>query len=153
MLETANKSKDTNTFLNDKILRGLTGLNNLRFIEGHINKETVDVKAILSKSYARCPLCGKKSYSVHSTYERLLMDLPIHGKLMNIKLLARKFRCRNSKYHQIIFTEQPAELTERYSRKTNAVKSKLQEVLIEMCYERGLDSLIHGYATKRIHML
>ncbi len=137
MLETANKSEVTNTFLNDKILRGLTGLKNLRFMEGHIHNETVDVKARLSMSYARCPLCGKKSHSVHSTYERLLMDLPIHGKRMNITLLARKFRCRNPKCRQIIFTEQPAELTERYSRKTNAAKSKLKEVLIEMSAMKG----------------
>jgi len=132
MLETANENKDTNTFLNDKILRGVTGLKNIRFMEGHIHNEAVDVQARPSLSYAKCPVCGKKSHSVHSTYERHLMDLPIHGKRMNITLLARKFRCRNPKCRQIVFTEQPAELTERYSRKTNAAKSKLQVVLIEM---------------------
>jgi len=137
MLETANESKVTNTFLNDKILRGLTGLKNLRFMEGHVQNETVDVKAKLSTSYARCISCSKKSHSVHSTYERHLMDLPIHGKRMNITLLARKFRCRNPKCSQTVFTEQPAELTERYSRKTIAAKSKLQAVLVEMSAMKG----------------
>jgi len=137
MLETANQSKVNNTFLNDKILRGLTGFKNLRFIEGHIHKETVDVKARISMSYASCLTCGKKSHSVHSTYERHLMDLPIHGKRMNITLLARKFRCRNPECSQTIFTEQQAALTERYSRKTISAKSKLQAVLIEMSAMKG----------------
>ncbi|MCK9311485.1 MAG: ISL3 family transposase [Bacteroidales bacterium] len=137
MFETANKNKVTNTFLNDKILRGLTGFKNLRFIEGHIHNDTVDVKARISRSYARCPVCNKKSHSVHSTYERYLLDLPIHGKRMNITLLSRKFRCRNPECNQTIFTEQPAELTERYSRKTIAAKSKLQTVLVEMSARKG----------------
>ena len=137
MFETANENKGTDTFLNDKILRGLTGLKNIRFMEGHIYNETVDVQARPSLSYARCPICGKTSYSVHSTYERHLMDLPIHGKRMNITLLARKFRCRNPKCSQVVFAEQPAELTERYSRKTNAAKSKLQVVLVEMSAMKG----------------
>ncbi len=54
-----------------------TGYKQIRFIEGYINSETVDVTARLTLSYARCPLCGKKSHSVHSIYERQLMDLPI----------------------------------------------------------------------------
>lgn len=137
MLEIANENKVTDTFLNNKILRGLTGLKNLRFMGGHIHNETVDVQARISMSYAKCPECGKKSHSIHSTYERHLMDLPIHGKPMNITLLARKFRCRNSKCRQIVFTEQPTELTERYSRKTKAAKSKLQAVLIEMSAMKG----------------
>jgi len=137
VLKTANNIKGTDTLLNDKILRGLTGLKNIKFMEGHIHNEAVDVQARTSLSYAICPLCGKKSHSVHSTYKRHLMDLPIHGKRMNITLLARKFRCRNHKYLQIVFTEQPAELTGRYSRKTNAAKSKLQVILIEMSAMKG----------------
>lgn len=137
MFETANQNKVTNTFLNDKILRGLTGFKNLRFIEGHIHINTVDVKARISGSYAICPVCKKKSHSVHSTYVRHLMDLPIHGKRMNITLLSRKFRCRNAECRQSIFTEQPVELTERYSRKTIAAKSKLQTVLVEMSAMKG----------------
>lgn len=65
------------------------------------------------------------------------MDLPIHGKRMNITLLSRKFRCRNPECKQTIFTEQPAELTERYSRKTIASKSKLQTILVEMSAMKG----------------
>lgn len=106
MLKTAKRSKVTNTFLNDKILRGLTGFKNIRFIEGHIHKETVNVKARLSTSYASCLTYGKKSHSVHSKYERHMLDLPIHGKRMNITLLVRNFRCRNPKCSQKIFTEQ-----------------------------------------------
>jgi|LFRM01.1.fsa_nt_gb transposase len=137
MFKTVNKKKNTNIFLKDKILRGVTGYKRIRFIEGYIDSETVDVTARLTLSYARCPLCGMKSHSVHSTYERQLMDLPIHGKRMNIRLLARKFRCRNLKCRQIVFSEQPSEIAERYSRKTIVAKSKLQAILIEMSATKG----------------
>jgi len=137
MRGTANENKDTNTFLNDKILRGLTGFKNIRFMEGRFNNETVYVKARLTLSYAICPVCGKKSRSIHSTYVRHLMDLPIHGRRMNIALLARKFRCRNTKCHQVVFTEQPTELTGRYSRRTTAATTMLREVLIEMSAMKG----------------
>ncbi len=76
MFKTVNK-KNTNIFLKDKILRGVTGYKRIRFMEGYIDCETVDVTARLTLSYARCPLCGMKSHSVHSTYERQLMLINI----------------------------------------------------------------------------
>lgn len=39
MLKTANENKNTNIFLKDKILRGVTGYKQIRFIEGYINSE------------------------------------------------------------------------------------------------------------------
>ena len=137
MPKITNENKNTSIFLKDKVLRGVTGYKQIRFIEGYINSDTVDVKARLTLSYARCPLCGKKSHSVHSTYERQLMDLPIQGKRMNIKLLARRFRCRNLKCRQIVFSEQPTGIAERYSRKTIVAKSKLQSILIELSATKG----------------
>lgn len=137
MLETANKNKVTNTFLNDKTLRRLTGFKKLRFIESCINDETVNVKAKISLLNAKCPLCGRLTHSIHSTYERHLMDLPIYGKQMNIALIVRKFRCHNIKCSKIIFSEQPVEVAERYSRKTNKAKLKLQSVLVEMSAMKG----------------
>jgi len=40
MIEIANENKVTDTFLNNKILRGLTGLKNLRFMGGHIRLDS-----------------------------------------------------------------------------------------------------------------
>jgi len=45
MLETANKSKVNNAFLNNKALRGLTGFKSLKFLDGHNHVDIVHVKA------------------------------------------------------------------------------------------------------------
>lgn len=90
MFKTANKSKVSNTFLNNKALRGLTGFKSLKFLDGHNHVDLFHVKAKISSSYARCPECNKKSHSVHSTYERHLLDLPIHGKRLPLNQSCKK---------------------------------------------------------------
>lgn len=52
-----------------------------------------------------CPLCNKSSNRIHSFYTRRLADLPISGKLVQIRLNARRFFCRNKKCAQSVFTE------------------------------------------------
>lgn len=40
-----------------------------------------------------CPACGEFSRSVHSRYERVLADLPAHGRSVILRVQARRFRC------------------------------------------------------------
>ena len=54
---------------------------------------------------AACPTCGQQSNSIHSRYQRLLSDLPSQGKLVRIKVLARRFRCLVTDCRQRIFVE------------------------------------------------
>src|SRR5690554_7444635 len=60
------------------------------FSPAHI---TITVES--AKVGAPCPSCGRVSRSRHSSYTRLLMDLPADGRTVNIQLLVRRFRCRN----------------------------------------------------------
>lgn len=53
-----------------------------------------------SKS-AICPRCGGASRSIHSRYERLLADLPAHGRRVQL----RRFRCAWAECPQKIFAE------------------------------------------------
>lgn len=57
---------------------------------------------------AICPTCGSRSGRVHSTYQRLLMDLPAHGQAVRIRVSARRFRCVLAICGQRIFTERLA---------------------------------------------
>src|SRR5471030_2281544 len=54
---------------------------------------------------AACPTCGHHSNSVHSRYQRVLSDLPSQGKLVRIKVQARRFRCVLADCRQRIFVE------------------------------------------------
>src|SRR5882757_2479712 len=51
------------------------------------------------------PTCGQSSDSIHSRYQRVLSDLPSQGKLVRIKVLARRFRCVGTDCRQRIFVE------------------------------------------------
>jgi len=57
-----------------------------------------------SKS-AICPRCGGASRSIHSRYERLLADLPAHGRRVQLRVQVRRFRCVWGECAQQIFAE------------------------------------------------
>ncbi len=57
-----------------------------------------------SKS-AICPRCGGASRSIHSRYERLLADLPAHGRRVQLRVQVRRFRCTWAECTQRIFAE------------------------------------------------
>lgn len=54
---------------------------------------------------AFCPCCGIRSRSVHSQYQRSLSDLPSSGRAVQIKIRARRFRCRHLGCQRRIFVE------------------------------------------------
>lgn len=54
---------------------------------------------------ASCPCCGIASGSVHSRYQRSLSDLPADGRAVQIKVLVRRFRCRQPDCNRCIFAE------------------------------------------------
>jgi transposase len=53
----------------------------------------------------RCPDCGQPSEHVHSHYERRLLDLPSHGRAVQLQVTVRKFRCTHSVCQRSIFAE------------------------------------------------
>ena len=42
---------------------------------------------------ATCPECGAVSGRIHSRYRRRLVDLPAHGRIVEINVETRRFRC------------------------------------------------------------
>ena len=41
-----------------------------------------------------CPVCRQLSTSVHSRYERCLLDLPVQGLVLQFRVGVRRFYCR-----------------------------------------------------------
>ncbi|WP_253609761.1 MULTISPECIES: transposase family protein [unclassified Bradyrhizobium] len=40
-----------------------------------------------------CPSCGTVSRRVHSRYRRRVTDLPLSGRIVQLLVIARRFRC------------------------------------------------------------
>jgi len=106
---------------------------------GHL--EIVDNHIIISaspkKGHARCPCCNRLSHSVHSTYTRRLLDLPITDTPVSIHLNVRKFYCHDKDCKRKIFSEQPGSEITRYARMTGRVKLRLENVLVETSSRKG----------------
>ena len=68
---------------------------------------------------AVCPTCGFASARIHSTYRRMLADLPAQGRAVRISVSTRRFRCALVRCHQRIFTERLAATAARpFARRT-----------------------------------
>ncbi|WP_271566720.1 transposase family protein [Bradyrhizobium sp. CCBAU 11386] len=73
-----------------------------------------------------CPCCGGQTGRVHSHYERRLADLPWQGRVVEIRLQARRFRCANPQCPRRIFTERlPATVRPKARRTTRLGESQL----------------------------
>ncbi len=80
----------------------------------------ITVHAHSASPTSDCPACGLASSSVHSRYGRSLGDLPAHGRRLGIRLLARRFRCRNAACERRVFTERfGPDLIQAHARRTS----------------------------------
>jgi hypothetical protein len=55
------------------------------------DKAVIAVRA--SGSVGLCPSCGTVSRRVHSRYRRRVTDLPLSGRIVQLLVIARRFRC------------------------------------------------------------
>lgn len=95
------------------------------------------ILARIKSKYDICPVCGKRSKSVHSTYYRRILDLSVSAKEMNIKLNVRKFFCHNKRCNRKIFSEQSFSELDRYARRTNRANDQLTRINLEVSARKG----------------
>ncbi len=55
------------------------------------DKAVITVRA--SGSVGLCPSCGTVSRRIHSRYRRRVTDLPLSGRVVELLVIARRFRC------------------------------------------------------------
>jgi transposase len=67
---------------------------------------------------AACPVCGKISSSGHSSYRRLLQDLPWQGVSVQLWVTAHRYRCRNKACPRKIFCERLPKVARAHARQT-----------------------------------
>ena len=71
------------------------------------NKAIIAVRAY--GSVGLCPSCGTVSRRVHSRYRRRVTDLPLSGRIVQLLVVARRFRCDAVLCGRQIFTERFAD--------------------------------------------
>lgn len=64
------------------------------------------------------PACGCESRRVHSHYSRRASDFPWHGRIVEVRLQARRFRCSETLCTQKIFTERLPDIVAPRARRT-----------------------------------
>jgi transposase len=80
------------------------------------DKTTITVQS--SRSFGLCPSCGMVSRRVHSHYSRHVTDLPLSGRIVQLVLIARRFRCDAVLCGRQIFTERFADDVAPSARRT-----------------------------------
>ncbi|WP_202949181.1 transposase family protein [Bradyrhizobium japonicum] len=83
----------------------------------HADKVVLVARSKVALSF--CPCCGRQTRRVHSHYVRRLADLPWQGRVVEIRLHARRFRCANSQCQRRIFTERLPETVRPKARRTS----------------------------------
>jgi len=71
------------------------------------DKAVITVRA--SGSVGLCPSCGTVSRRIHSRYRRRVTDLPLSGRVVELLVIARRFRCDAVLCGRQIFTERFAD--------------------------------------------
>ncbi len=84
-----------------------------------------------------CHRCGTTSERVHGRYRRTLMDAPLAGRAVTIRLWVRRFRCQNADCPQTTFTEQIPQVTRRHARRTILAGSMLAQIALVLAGRAG----------------
>ena len=79
---------------------------------------------------AACPLCKQMSRRVHSHYRRSLVDLPWQGRVVELRVEARRFRCPNPACSRTIFTERLGDAAVARARRTTRLRDVQRHIAL-----------------------
>lgn len=102
-----------------------------------LTDSSVHIQASSTSQFGACPHCNGNSTAIHSRYQRTLADLPWQGKQVTVRLLVRKFFCKQSTCKQSVFTERIPLLMAPYARRTRRLVQLLEKVGINTGGEAG----------------
>ncbi len=87
-----------------------------------MRKEIIDNTMFIycetKKQTTKCKYCGNESENVHSTYTRVISDLPIQNYKVKLVIKVKKYFCNNHKCNHTTFAE-PLDFVEK-----NAIRTK-----------------------------
>jgi transposase len=94
-----------------------------------VRSDRVIIFAHAPQAFCCCPACGEPSNRLHSRYERQLLDLPSHGRIVELRLQVRRLRCLAAKCPRRTFAEPlPVEVARRSGRRTTRLDGLTQHL-------------------------
>jgi transposase len=89
-----------------------------------IGPDRILITARCRAATGTCPDCGRQSKQVHSRYERRLLDLPSHGRAVQVRVTVRRFRCPEPNCRGHIFAERLGDtVAGRSARRTSRLEA------------------------------
>jgi transposase len=85
---------------------------------------------------ATCPLCGGSSTRAHSFYSRRLADLPWQGRIVELQVRVRRFRCTSLECRRRIFAER-LDIARPQARRTVRLRDIQQQIGLALGGEAG----------------
>lgn len=143
-------AKGSKEKINGKTLERIMPSPGLHYISGEVGSDGITVYARTSGGESRCPECGKRSRSHHSTYVRTLKCPPISYKEVTLHVTVHRYRCGNRKCVRKIFCERLEGTAEAYSRRLDIVSRAYREYLTGQTSRVGseLSGLIGGHVSQ-----
>lgn len=80
--------------------------------------EILTLTVVSTQQFPCCPLCGRASTRVHSSYTRQVTDLPCAGQSIRLLIEVRKYFCEESTCPRKIFAERLTTFVEPFARVT-----------------------------------
>jgi transposase len=80
--------------------------------------DQITIRADPREATGLCPLCERRSHSVHSRYSRTLADLPWQGRAVAIVVTVRRFRCEDNRCERKIFAQRLSPVITTYARRS-----------------------------------
>ncbi|MFJ8770250.1 ISL3 family transposase [Streptomyces clavifer] len=102
-----------------------------------VNDEAVRIEARSTAAGAICPGCGIWSRRIHSSYLWFPADVPSGGRRVALCLRVRRFLCPVISCRRRTFAEQLPDLTRRYGRRTERLRSALAAVGLALAGRAG----------------
>ena len=102
-----------------------------------IDGDKITIVGTAKRAFARCPLCGHRSRSVHSWYARGVSDLPLGRTALALHLRVRRFFCRVPSCPRRIFTERFPDFVAPHSRRSEDMRRALQHIGLALGGEAG----------------
>lgn len=99
-------------------------------------RERLVISASSQSRQATCPTCQTISNRIHSYYTRSPADLPSSGRLVQLVLQVRRFRCQNPACHKHTFAERLHALP-AWARQTSCLATILESIAVVLSGEAG----------------
>jgi transposase len=98
----------------------LPGRNSL-VLDSISNEQSRFVLIVRTDKVPRYPECHRSSNSYHSKYIGAVPDLPWQGREVQLRLILRRFRCRNVRCVRKVFAERIPGVVRCYARRTEPI--------------------------------